>query len=40
MISNFMTLAYGPCENLGMLDNVFPDYEESCFNVVSREDVQ
>src|SRR5439155_23858559 len=40
MISNFMTFARGPWDDFGMFYNIFTDYEESCFNVVSREDVQ
>src|SRR5947207_13434680 len=40
MISNFMTFARGPCDDFGMFYNIFTDYEESCFSVVSGEAVQ
>ena len=37
---DFMTFARGAQRSQGCSATVFADHEESCFNVVSREDVQ
>jgi len=40
MISDFVTFTRGARNDLRMFCDIFADHEESCFNPVSREDVQ
>ena len=40
MVCNFMTFAGGARNDLRMLRDVFADHEKSCFDMVSREEIE